>query len=66
MAEGLRGSNALADLPEPPAHLHRGPYEAIRSGDPAQAAAEAAKPLDIVIEALETAAAKATEATRRA
>ncbi|MFJ8434920.1 FadR/GntR family transcriptional regulator [Kitasatospora sp. NPDC094019] len=48
VAESLRRSNALEDPPEPPTHLHRGLYEAIRAGDPDRAAAEAAKPLDAV------------------
>ncbi|MFF0412934.1 FadR/GntR family transcriptional regulator [Kitasatospora sp. NPDC004745] len=52
VAESLRRANVLADLPRPPVHLHRGLYEAIRSGDPARAAAEAAKPLDAMIDLL--------------
>ncbi|MEV6975284.1 FCD domain-containing protein [Kitasatospora sp. NPDC093806] len=59
VAESLRRSNALGGLPEPPVHLHGGLYEAIRSGDPIRAAAEAAKPLDAMIDALGSAATKA-------
>ncbi|MFF2045947.1 FadR/GntR family transcriptional regulator [Kitasatospora sp. NPDC058170] len=68
VAESLRRSNALGDVPEPPVHLHRGLYEAIRSGDPDRAAAEAARPLDAVIDALGAlgAAAAAAKATRQA
>ncbi|MFJ9610145.1 FadR/GntR family transcriptional regulator [Kitasatospora sp. NPDC101176] len=60
VAESLRRANVLEDLPRPPVHLHRGLYEAIRSGDPALAAAEAAKPLDAMIDLLGAEAARTT------
>ncbi|WP_406210704.1 FadR family transcriptional regulator [Kitasatospora sp. NBC_01560] len=52
VAESLRHSAVPGELPELPADLHEGLYEAIRAGDPVRAAAEATRHLDTLIDAL--------------